>query len=205
LPALALVLSMIAFAPVGYGQTASPAATPDQHNAHHPGTAPTTKPASKPAPASMSQKGSQAGMAGGHAGMMGGGMGEMMAMMQGMAMMRGMVGDAGAMMVDHIEGRLAFLKTELKITDAQTPQWDRFADALRAGAGSMSGAQQMMMQDGKTAGLPARIELQQKMLSTRLDALDAMKAALEPLYASLSDEQKKLADDLMIGPMGMMM
>jgi hypothetical protein len=30
------------------------------------------------------------------------------------------------------------------------------------------------------------------------------KDAAEPLYAALSDEQKKLADALMIGPMGMM-
>jgi hypothetical protein len=202
---LALALAMIAFAPVSYGQTASPAATPDQHNAHHSGTAPATKPASKQAPASSSAMSGRAGMKGGHAGMMDGGMGEMMAMMQGMAMMRGMVGDGGAMIVDHVEGRLAFLRTELKITDSQMPQWSRFADALHASAKSMGDMQQMVMKDGKAASLPARIELQQKMLSTRLDALNAMKAALEPLYASLSDEQKKLADDLMMGPMGMMM
>jgi hypothetical protein len=144
-------------------------------------------------------------MKSGQAGTMGGGMGEMMVMMRGMAMMRGMMGDSGAMVMDHVEGRLAFLKTELKITDAQALQWDGFADALRSSAKSMGGMQQTMMQDGKTVSLPARIELQRKMLSTRLDAINAMKAALEPLYSSLSDEQKKLADDLMIGPMGMMM
>jgi len=30
-----------------------------------------------------------------------------------------------------------------------------------------------------------------------------LKAAVEPLYAALSDEQKKAADQLMSGPMGM--
>ena len=37
-----------------------------------------------------------------------------------------------------------------------------------------------------------------------LASLQAIKAALDPLYASFSDEQKKLADGLKIGPMGVM-
>ena len=36
----------------------------------------------------------------------------------------------------HIEGRIAFLKAELAITDAQLPQWNAFADTLRARAKS---------------------------------------------------------------------
>lgn len=32
----------------------------------------------------------------------------------------------------HVEGRLAFLKTELKITYTQAPQWNAYADAVRA-------------------------------------------------------------------------
>jgi hypothetical protein len=40
-------------------------------------------------------------------------------------MMRMMMGQDGIrMMAKHIEGRLAFLKTELKITDAQLPLWN---------------------------------------------------------------------------------
>ena len=35
-------------------------------------------------------------------------------------------------MGEHIDGQLAYLKTELKITDAQTPQWIVFANAFRA-------------------------------------------------------------------------
>ena len=32
----------------------------------------------------------------------------------------------------------------------------------------------------------------------------ALKAAVDPLYASLSDDQKKVADELLMGPMGIM-
>ena len=34
--------------------------------------------------------------------------------------------------------------------------------------------------------------------------LGALKAAVDPLYTSLSDDQKKLADELLMGPMGVM-
>jgi hypothetical protein len=42
------------------------------------------------------------------------------------------------------------------------------------------------------------------MAAVHLTNLNAIKAALDPLYASLSDEQKKVADGLRIGPMGLM-
>ena len=44
-----------------------------------------------------------------------------------MGMMQMMMGS----MADHVEGRIAFLKTELKITDAQQPLWN--AAAMRCG------------------------------------------------------------------------
>ena len=37
-------------------------------------------------------------------------------------------------MLDRIEGRLAFLKTELKITEAQTAAWNQLADVIRTAA-----------------------------------------------------------------------
>lgn len=51
---------------------------------------------------------------------------------RGMMMDRGMMPMMGMNPAEHIEGRLAFLKTELKITDAQMAQWNAFADALRS-------------------------------------------------------------------------
>ena len=54
-----------------------------------------------------------------------GGMMGMMRMMMGQDGMGGM-----GMMAGHVEGRLAFLKTELKITDPQLPLWNAVADAI---------------------------------------------------------------------------
>ena len=42
------------------------------------------------------------------------------------------------------------------------------------------------------------------MTAGHLASLQAIKAALTPLYASFSDEQKTLADGLKIGPMDVM-
>jgi LTXXQ motif family protein len=43
------------------------------------------------------------------------------------------------------------------------------------------------------------------MMNAHLEALRKLKAAADPLYAALSDEQKKTADELLMGPMGMLM
>ena len=59
----------------------------------------------------------------------------------------------------HVEGRLTFLKTELKVTDAQTLQWNAFADVVRANAKSATEMQQAMMTSrGDTVTLPERLE-----------------------------------------------
>ncbi|HUZ90350.1 MAG TPA: Spy/CpxP family protein refolding chaperone [Methylocella sp.] len=140
--------------------------------------------------------------------MMGGGMkGEEMGGGGGMEQMQHMM----SMMhekLSHAGDRIASLKTELKITEAQTPAWNKFADALLASAKSMDEAMDAvhnkMMQHGPAGSLPERLEDEVKMAAMPHANLQAIKDALDPLYASFSDEQKKLADGLKIGPMGLM-
>jgi hypothetical protein len=106
-------------------------------------------------------------------------------------------------MADHTEGRIAFLTAELKITDAQLPQWNKFADALRSNARHMTemrGTAMLGMTGQSTAlSAPERLERIEKMMAGMLDTLRFTKAALGPLYATLSDEQKKAADGLLRG------
>ena len=75
-----------------------------------------------------------------------------------MGMMRMMMGRDGIAMMGamarHVEGRLAFLKTELKITDAQLPLWNAVADAMRANAKTMGDIAGGMMGSSQTATLP---------------------------------------------------
>jgi hypothetical protein len=128
-----------------------------------------------------------------------------------MPMMRGgPIGRMGMMgMAEHIEGKIAFLKAELKITDAQMPQWNAFADALRAAARRLGGMQATMMPGGMMdqgnapVSAPDRLERMEKMMTSMLEGLKELKATLTPLYAVLTEEQKKMADELIHGPMGM--
>jgi hypothetical protein len=166
---------------------AAPAIAEDsQHDQHHPANA---------APA--------AGMPSGMPGGMGMGAGDMPMM----GMMRMMGANGMQMMAQHVEGRIAFLKTELKITDAQLPQWNVFADAMRDNAKAMQGMMQggMMMGMGQDGTLPDKLAAREKQLTARLDAIRKLKSAADPLYAALSADQKKTADEIMVSPMGVMM
>ncbi len=64
------------------------------------------------------------------------------------------------MMTSHFEGRLAFLKTELKITDAQGSLWNAYASAARDNAQAMAThGTAMMGQRGATGiSLPDRLD-----------------------------------------------
>jgi len=159
-------------------------------------------PAPQAAPGAMMPGGMPMGMMaqGMPGGMMPGGGGMPMMGMMGMMGPDGM----GAMMARHVEGRIAFLKTELKITDAQQKLWTAVADAMRANATSMGGMPHGMAMKGSAATLPDRLASRETAMAAHLEQLRKLKAAIEPLYAAFDSDQKKTADELMSGPMGMM-
>jgi len=181
----------------------------DNHEQHHPAAAGTPElgPAQATPPAGQAEAGGQQGMMGNMPIMM-----NMMQMMRVMGMMGGNPASMG--MIDHVEGRIAFLRTELKVTDAQANVWNAFADALRANAKKLGEARASMMSH-MTAGqqqapaLIERLNLQEQWLAARLEGTRAIKSAFTNLFGVLSDDQKKTANEL-LGPhlgleiMGMM-
>ena len=130
-------------------------------------------------------------------------------------MMMGQWGMGGPMggydsdqMLDRVDGRLAFLKTELKITEEQMPSWDELAGVIRSTAESHNALMQDMLkefQDGEFVKkpLPERLAYQQSHLEARLEQVKTVRAAVEKLYAKLSDEQKQAADEIVLPMMGM--
>ncbi|OQM75707.1 Spy/CpxP family protein refolding chaperone [Manganibacter manganicus] len=187
---------------------AAPALAED---AHHP--APAGAPAETSVPTEAAPQPSAPAPGDGAAmpgGMMGGDMMKMMKEMMGRhaGMMRGMMSDGagmpdgmmGKMMApEHVEGRIAFLRTEMKVTDAQQPLWEAVAAALRENARASTG----MMQEAVAAGMPASLERRERHLTANLESLRRLRAAVEPFYASL-DEAQKAAADTLLAPMGMM-
>jgi len=137
--------------------------------------------------------------------MMGGDM-PMMNMMATMRMME-MMGP-GMVAMDRIEGRIAFLRAELNITEAQASAWGAFADAMRANAKKLAEARASMMpQPGagqqQAPTIAERLDQQERWLLARLEGTRALKSAVANLYVTLSEDQKKTANELLAPQMGM--
>ena len=182
--------------------------TPGPHDHPQQGTQPAPATPGSAMPGAM--MGGQM-MGGQHGSMMGGSM--MHGQMGGSgAGMSGRMGDSnrgsGAGMMglyglDRVEGRLAFLKTELKLTDAQLPAWTVFADQVRTNATTMSAERHAMHgRVGADVSLPDRLLAQVNAFTAHAEEMTKLKAALDPLYAGFSAEQKKIADEIVFSPMG---
>lgn len=134
-------------------------------------------------------------------------MGMMMQMMHRGGM--GMSGEAmpGMHMADRVEGRLAFLKTELKIAEAQAGVWNDFAAALRNNAKKLDEVRKTAAASTSGPSLAGQLGQQEAWYAARLEGIRAIKAATERLYAALGESQRETADQLMpahlgMGPMG---
>ena len=109
---------------------------------------------------------------------------------------------------ERIEARLAYIKTALKITDAQQSQWDSFANVLRGQARDMDKRMQerraqyaqrtpgAQRPDRPNVTAIERLERTQQRMTVRATRLNEVLAAAKPLYAALSPEQKQVADQM---------
>ncbi|MBC7432712.1 MAG: Spy/CpxP family protein refolding chaperone [Rubritepida sp.] len=125
--------------------------------------------------------------------MMGGDMGRMM-----QQMMQSRMAAASVQPFRRIEGQLAYFRAELRITDAQLPPWNAFAEAVRAQSDKLRQATQQAM--GGTTGpgaAPQQMERRIALLTAGLEAMRAISATAAPFYAALSEEQRRTADELM--------
>lgn len=125
--------------------------------------------------------------------------------MMGRGMMGGcpMIGSDGQASA-FIDGRVAFLKAELAITDAQKGAWDAYADATRRNLQSMQGMWQTMQKVFEAKIPVERLDAHLAALESRIKALQGVKPALAQLYEALSGDQRKKADEILTG-MGCMM
>jgi hypothetical protein len=181
------------------GPASAQTAPSQEHDAHHPDgavapAAPTQTPPERGAP--MQRMPAPGGQPGGMAGMMSGDMGRMMQMMH-----RRMAAQHAMRPFERIEGQLAFYRAELRITDAQQPQWNAFAETVRTAAGTLRQAVMQAMQQGDPTGgavpAPEQMEHRIALLTAQADAMRSVQVAARPLYAALSAEQKRTADALM--------
>jgi hypothetical protein len=91
------------------------------------------------------------------------------------------------------DARIAYMKSELKITAAQESAWKAFADQAKQQAEAMQ-ALMTSAQGSAQATAPERLELRNQIMKKRQEQMEKGTAAFKDLYAVLSPEQKALAD-----------
>jgi hypothetical protein len=107
---------------------------------------------------------------------------------------------------ERVEAELAYLKTALAPTAAQITLWDRLADAIWANAKRSDAMihfrQSAQENDGKNVQTAVNRSLIdgldgfQREMAAESDDLAKLLAALKPLYATLTDQQKIIADEI---------
>ncbi len=95
---------------------------------------------------------------------------------------------------NHVERRIAALRTRLKITLAETPVFDEFAGVMRDNASHMDTLLQQRHATLASGTAVDDMRSYQGMAQAHVDDLNRLVPAFEKLYDTLSPEQKKLAD-----------
>ncbi|WP_244815944.1 Spy/CpxP family protein refolding chaperone [Caballeronia sp. Lep1P3] len=93
-----------------------------------------------------------------------------------------------------VEERIAQLHSSLKITAAEETQWSAFADVMRENARTMGDLYRQRIAQRDTMSALDDMKQYQQITQANADGTKRLVDAFEPLYASLSPEQKKLAD-----------
>lgn len=92
------------------------------------------------------------------------------------------------------EERIAQLHSSLKITPQQEEQWSKFADVMRENGRTMADLYRQRISQRDTMSALDDMKQYEQITQANADGTKRLVEAFEPLYASLSPEQKKLAD-----------
>jgi periplasmic protein CpxP/Spy len=99
-----------------------------------------------------------------------------------------------------VERQISELRKRLNITPQQQPQFDAFAQAMRQNAQTMEPLAQQ--QQGASHNAVEDLKAAAKFAEAEADALKRLLPPLQALYDSLSDQQKKTADQVLVASAG---
>jgi hypothetical protein len=98
--------------------------------------------------------------------------------------------------VDRVEARIKELHTKLKITPAQEVLWDNVTQVMRDNAKTMEALIKARSENAGTMTAVDDLKSYSEIAEAHADGLKKFIPVFEPLYASMSDAQKKDADTL---------
>ena len=95
-----------------------------------------------------------------------------------------------------VETRITTLHKELRITPEQEPAWNGVAQAMRENAQRMMDARRSQEESEKAATAPQMIDAYGKTMDAHAEAVRKFSDVFRSLYDSMSDAQKKTADQV---------
>ena len=95
-----------------------------------------------------------------------------------------------------IEQRIAHLHAKLQITADQQPQWDAFAQVMRANARSTDQRFQQRVQTMPAMTAAENMQSYAQLATEHAEDMQKLVPVFQALYASMSDHQKASADQM---------
>ena len=108
----------------------------------------------------------------------------------------GMATAGKASKTERVEARIKELHTKLNITPAQEELWNKVAQAMRDNAKTMEALIKARSEKAGTMTAIDDLKSYGEIADAHADGLKKFIPAFEPLYAGMSDAQKKSADTL---------
>lgn len=96
----------------------------------------------------------------------------------------------------HVEEQIRRLHKQLQITSAQEDQWSKVAGAMRDNAQKLDALFEQRRQSAASMTAVDDLKSYGDIAQAHADGVKALETVFEPLYASMSDEQKKVADNV---------
>jgi protein CpxP len=103
---------------------------------------------------------------------------------------------AGKTAQERVEQRIKELYSQLRITPAERPQWDQFAQVMRENARDMDQAWLQRVDNFQSLNAVQNMQSYEQIAEQHAQHVQKLVPAFENLYNSMSDEQKRLADQV---------
>ncbi len=97
---------------------------------------------------------------------------------------------------ERVENRIKELHAQLRITPAEEPQWNQFAEVMRDNARAMDQAFRERAQGFESMNAVQNMQSYEKLAQAHAQDLEKLVPAFQNLYGTMPDQQKQLADQV---------
>ncbi len=97
---------------------------------------------------------------------------------------------------ERVEHRIKELHAQLRITPAEEPQWNQFAEVMRDNARSMDEIFRERAQGFEAMNAVQNMQSYEKLAQAHAQDLEKLVPAFQKLYDAMPDDQKQLADQV---------